>query len=66
MALIKPSYLEKQEAILPEPSIKIAVNRLLTRAEINGVVDAIQQASKKVLESPVSSETSDEELISDE
>ncbi|XP_035713693.1 serine palmitoyltransferase 1-like [Folsomia candida] len=50
IALVKPSYLEKQEASIPTPSIRIAVNRLLTRDEIKIVVCAIQDASQKILD----------------
>jgi len=49
IALVKPSYLEKQEHFLLEPSIRISVNRLLTETEIDRVVDAIQTESFSVL-----------------
>ncbi|OXA44032.1 serine palmitoyltransferase 1 [Folsomia candida] len=50
IALVQPSYLEKQEALVPEPSIRLAVNRLLTRDEIKIVVCAIQDASQRVFD----------------
>jgi len=52
IALTKPSYLEKEEHFLLDPSIRISVNRLLTEMEIDRVVDAIQTEYDRLFSVP--------------
>lgn len=49
VAVVKAEYLDKVEKFCPRPSIRIAVNRLLTPEDINSAFDVIEEVSKTVL-----------------
>jgi serine palmitoyltransferase len=52
IAVVMPAYLEKEEKTLLAPSIRIAVNRLLTLNEMDDVVTALKEAANVVLSKP--------------
>lgn len=51
VAVTTAAYLESQEVNLPEPSIRIAVNALLTKEEILSAVKVIKKSAESVLSS---------------
>lgn len=61
IALTQPNFLEK-EHIIPVPSIRISVNRLLTHGEIDLAVKAIEEAcvSLKIYETLLESINDDQ------
>ncbi|XP_063704024.1 serine palmitoyltransferase 1-like [Culicoides brevitarsis] len=49
VAVVKAEYLDKIEKFCPRASIRIAINRLLTKDDITTAFDTIEEVSKKVL-----------------
>lgn len=49
VAIVVARYLDKEEYILPPPSIRISVNCRLTENEVNRVVDVITNACKSII-----------------
>lgn len=49
LAIVKAEYLDKIEKFCPRASIRIAVNRLLTKSDIASAFDTIEEVSKRVL-----------------
>jgi len=51
VAIICASYLDQSERFLPQPSLRIVVNRLLTDAEMSRAIQVINEACSAVLSS---------------
>lgn len=49
LALVSSEYLEQVEKIYPRPSIRIAVNRLLTNEDIDFAFDTLNRISKTIV-----------------
>lgn len=50
LAIIVASYLDKSERFLPQPSLRLAANRLLGENDVELVFKTVEKASEFVLD----------------